>query len=134
MDDELAAIRERRLRELERKITEERSVTKGVRVLTKENFADIVASEKYLVVDFWAPWCGPCRMVAPVIEELAAAYSGRVTFAKCNTDENQQIAAQFGINAIPTLFFCKDGQLVHRVAGALPRPQLEQQMKMTFQF
>lgn len=132
MEDELTAIRERKRRELEKKITEEKRVTKQVRVITTENFADILAREKNLIIDFWAPWCGPCRMVAPVIEELAAGYEGRVTFGKCNTDENQQIAIQFGISAIPTLFFCKNGQIVHRVIGALPRNQLEQQMKTIF--
>ncbi|MBN1166060.1 MAG: thioredoxin [Methanospirillaceae archaeon] len=132
-DLQLAAIREKKRRELEKRLAGDKPMTAGVRVLNQENFAGVVASEKNLVIDFWAPWCGPCRMVAPVIEELAAVYAGRVTFAKCNTDENQEIAAHFGISAIPTLFFCQNGQLVNRVAGALPRPHLEEEMKRSFQ-
>lgn len=81
----------------------------------------ILQAELPAVVDFWAPWCGPCRMVAPTIEELAQEYAGRVVVAKVNTDEHQQWAQHFGIRGIPTLLFIKGGQEVDRIVGAVPK-------------
>ena len=76
------------------------------------------------MVDFWAPWCGPCRMVAPVVEEIAAQYLERLKVVKVNTDENPQIASQYGIRSIPTLMIFKDGQKVDMVVGAVPKTTL----------
>ncbi len=82
-----------------------------------------------VVLDCWAPWCGPCRMVGPVIDQLAREYAGRVKFAKLNTDENQATARQFSIQSIPTLLFFKGGRLVNRQVGALPKGEIERQLQ-----
>jgi len=85
--------------------------------LTKENFDEVVSNGVSLV-DFWAPWCGPCRMIAPVIDELAEDYEGKANICKVNTDEQQEIAVKFGIRSIPTILFFKDGEIVDQMVGA----------------
>jgi thioredoxin 1 len=76
------------------------------------------------IVDFWAPWCGPCRMVAPTLDKLAKEYSGQLLVAKVNTDENPEWAGKFGVQGIPTMLFVSGGKIVHRQVGALPEPML----------
>jgi len=94
--------------------------------LTEQNFDEaLVANQGLLMLDFWAEWCGPCRMIAPVLEELADASEGRVTLMKVNVDENPGLAARFDIRSIPTILFVKDGAVIDRVIGAVPKAALQ---------
>lgn len=86
----------------------------------------VIASEIPVVVDFWAPWCGPCRMVAPILDKLAGEYAGKVVIAKVNTDENPEWAGKYGVQGIPTMMFFSGGTMVHRQVGALPEPMLRE--------
>jgi thioredoxin 1 len=98
--------------------------------LTDQNFAqEIERSEGLSVVDFWAAWCGPCRMVGPVVEQLALDYAGRVKVGKVDVDANQQTAAKFNIRSIPAILFFKNGALVDTVVGAVPKPALERKVQ-----
>lgn len=96
---------------------------------TDENLNGIIAEGNAVVVDFWATWCGPCRAIAPIIEELAHDYEGRVLIGKCDVDECSDAAAEFGIRSIPTLLFFKDGKLVDRHVGGTTRDVLEAKVK-----
>jgi thioredoxin len=89
--------------------------------ITDESFQELLQDGKPLVVDFWAEWCGPCRMVGPIIEELSKEYEGKVNIGKIDVDENSEVAAQFGIRNIPTILFFKGGQLVDKQVGAAPK-------------
>ncbi len=87
---------------------------------------EVLESQTLTVVDFWAPWCGPCRMIAPIIEELAAEYAGTVKFVKLNTDDNYASATRYGIRGIPTIGFFMNGEMVDSVVGAVPKKMLVQ--------
>jgi len=97
--------------------------------LTDADFDAFVAQYPLVVIDCWAPWCGPCRMVAPVIDALAKEMAGKVAFGKLNTDENPRVPSKFNINAIPTLIIYKGGKLADRIVGAMPKEQLANQIK-----
>ena len=99
-----------------------------IKVLTTETYAEEIANG-VVVVDFYADWCGPCKMMAPVFEETALEYSGKVTFAKLNIDENRQIALANKVMSIPTLLFFKDGEQVDRVVGMIDKPTLVQKLE-----
>ena len=94
--------------------------------ITSENFASLKNSGQLLVVDFWATWCGPCRMMAPVIEELAKAYEGKCVIGKSDVEENEELATEFGIRNIPTILFFKQGEVVEKLVGFQQKAKLEE--------
>ena len=130
MDEELESIRRRKMEELKSggKKEEGRWPVEPV-VLTDDEFEGFIGRYPVVVIDCWAPWCGPCRMVAPVVEGLAKEMTGKVVFGKLNTDENSRVPMKFNISAIPTLLVFKDGKQVDRIVGALPREQLATKIK-----
>ena len=97
--------------------------------ITNENYESYKNGELPLVIDFWATWCGPCRMVAPIIEELANEYDGKVTVGKCDVEEADDIAAEFGIRNIPTIVFMKDGKILDKIVGAASKSKIEEKIK-----
>ncbi|MEW6603149.1 MAG: thioredoxin [Thermoproteota archaeon] len=130
-DDELEVIKQKKLAELQKAAATKAmmsSLTEPA-VLTDSNFKSEVAKYPIMLIDFWAPWCGPCRIVSPIIEQLAKEYSGKVAFGKVNVDENQMISASFGIQSIPTMMIFKNGKAVDVMIGALPKAQIEMKIK-----
>ena len=97
--------------------------------ITNENYENYKNGSLPLVIDFWATWCGPCRMVAPIIEELANEYEGKVTVGKCDVEEADDIAAEFGIRNIPTIVFMKDGKILDKIVGAASKSKIEEKIK-----
>jgi thioredoxin 1 len=131
-NNELDRIKLKKMREMMRKLTvqEKKKVifNKPVEV-TDKTFDETIRNNQLVVVDCWAPWCGPCQIVAPIIEELARQYVGKVLFGKLNVDENSLVAMRYGIMSIPTLLFFKNGELIDRIVGAIPKQMLEQKIK-----
>jgi len=96
--------------------------------ITDTNFEEILGSDKPVMVDFWAEWCGPCKMVGPVVEEMAGEYDGKAVIAKVDVDNNPNVSAKYGIRSIPTMLFFKDGEIVDRQVGAVPKNVLSQKL------
>jgi thioredoxin 1 len=95
--------------------------------IADNNFdAEVLASEKPVLVDFWAPWCGPCRAIEPLVEELAATYGDKFKFTRCNVDENPITPSKYGIKSIPTLIFFKQGKVLDKIVGIVPKSKLEE--------
>ncbi len=104
--------------------------TGAVLTATDANFAtEVEAAKELVVVDFWATWCGPCRVIAPIIEQLAAEYEGRIRVAKLDVDANPRTAARFSVRSLPSLLLFNDGRLVDTIVGAVPRPVLERRIQ-----
>jgi len=96
--------------------------------LSDKTFMRFIRDNTMAVIDVWAPWCGPCRLVSPIIEEIARDYAGRIAFGKLNVDQNQRVARQYGIMGIPTLLVFKEGKLVDQIVGAMPKERLEKRI------
>ncbi|HPL63756.1 MAG: thioredoxin [Syntrophales bacterium] len=102
--------------------------------VTDENFeTEIIKSDKPALVDFWAPWCGPCKAIGPIVEQLAMEFEGRVKITKMNVDDNHKTAAQFGVQSIPTLILFKDGKVVDKMIGLTSKDRLEGLIKKSIQ-
>ena len=107
-------------------------MSENITTVDENSFEEaVLKSQKPVLVDFWAPWCGPCRAVAPIVEELAKEYQGKVDFAKLNVDESPFVASRYGIMSIPTLIVFKDGKPVHQVVGYQPKEQLKKMLDNT---
>ena len=133
---EVERIREKKMREMEERVKANKESGKmgGVVIdhpvtITDATFVEIVMKYPLVVVDCWAQWCGPCRMVAPIIDELAKEYAGKIVFGKLNVDENPRVSTEFAIMAIPTIFIFKNGEPVDVVQGAMPKPYFEAKLK-----
>jgi len=129
-DAELEEIRAKKMREMMRnmKKEEEGSVCSPI-TLGNANFKEAIQKHPLMLIDCWAAWCGPCTMIAPVIDELAREYSDRLVVGKLNVDENSETATRFGIMSIPTLLVMKNGKEVERIIGAVPKPFIEDKLK-----
>jgi len=126
VDRELEAIRSRKMSELVAKAEKEKGESAGVPVVVEDaGFDAFVKHFPLVVVDCWAVWCGPCRMIAPIVDELAKEYAGKIVFGKLNADENPETTGRFGVMAIPTLLILKDGEEVDRVVGAMPKEAIK---------
>ena len=97
--------------------------------INDSNYSEVLAQNKPMVLDFWATWCGPCRMIGPIIADLAKEYDGRIVVGKCDVEENEDLSNEFGIRNIPTILFFKNGEVVDKLIGAQPKPKIEEKFE-----
>jgi len=128
-DEELKRIREKKMKELLKKQERKQKMDVEPAHVTDSNFNEIVNKNSLVLIDFWAEWCAPCRMVAPIIEELAREYTGKVLVGRLNVDENSETAERFQIFSIPTLLLMKNGEEVDRIVGLVPKSHIEGRFK-----
>ncbi|MFA4825155.1 MAG: thioredoxin [Methanoregula sp.] len=131
MDDEIIKIREKRIQELTEKMKHPAKVP-VVTDVEETHFVEFIRTNQYAVIDFWAEWCGPCRRIAPIMEELSMEFSDKVAFGKVNTDNNQKLAREFNIDAIPAIMLFANGQLVDRIIGAYPKEAIREKIVSKF--
>jgi thioredoxin 1 len=127
-DDDIESLIERRRKEWEQEKASQSRQTgfDGIIELTDANFDSTLKSQKLMLVDFWAPWCGPCRWVSPILEQIAQENAGRLVLGKLNVDENPLTSQRFGIEGIPTIMIAQNGKMVNQIVGALPKEDLDQ--------
>lgn len=131
-DEELRLINEKRMKKLQQ-IVNEKELLKNIKEplnLDDSNFAPTINKYPLLLVDFWAPWCGPCRMMSPIIDQVGKEYIGKLVVGKVNVDENPHISGQFGISSIPTLILFKRGQAVNNIIGSVSKGRIDEMVKM----
>jgi len=128
-EPELEKIRAQKMKELTTRMKEEKPSEKNPIIIDDANFNETVMKYPLMLIDCWADWCGPCRMIAPTIDELAKDYAGRIVFGKLNVDDNPQTAERFGIMSIPTLLIMKNAVEIDRIIGAIPRQLIEEKLK-----
>ncbi|HEU4468558.1 MAG TPA: thioredoxin [Nitrososphaeraceae archaeon] len=131
-DEELRIINEKRMKKLQQ-IVNEKELLKNIKEplnLDDSNFAQTINKYPLLLVDFWAPWCGPCRMMSPIIDQVGKEYIGKLVVGKVNVDENPHISGQFGISSIPTLILFKRGQSVSNIIGSVSKSRIDEMVRM----
>lgn len=128
-DEELRRIKEKKLKELMRLKEKKQEMNAKPVLVTDSNFNEIVNKYPLALIDCWAPWCGPCVVISPIVEELAKEYTGKVLAGKLNVDENPRTAGSFQILGIPTLLIIKNGKEVDRIVGLVPKDQIEARLK-----
>jgi thioredoxin 1 len=131
-DEELRIINEKRMKKLQQ-IVNEKELLKNIKEplnLDDSNFAQTINKYPLLLVDFWAPWCGPCRMMSPIIDQVGKEYIGKLVVGKVNVDENPNISGQFGISSIPTLILFKRGQAVNNIIGSVSKSRIDEMVKI----
>jgi thioredoxin 1 len=129
VDPELEELRKKRALALKDEI-EMRSSMPGTTVeVTDDNFKDMVARYPYLLIDFWAPWCGPCKMIGPILDQLAGEYKGKLVIGKLNVDENPVTSRSFRVASIPTMIIVKEREMVERITGAMPKVSIVQHIE-----
>ena len=131
-DEELRIINEKRMKKLQQ-IVNEKELLKNIKEplnLDDSNFAQTINKYPLLLIDFWAPWCGPCRMMSPIIDQVGKEYIGKLVVGKVNVDENPSISRQFGISSIPTLILFKRGQAVNNIIGSVSKSRIDEMVRM----